>query len=151
MALFEKRVSALAPAPIVASISAMPCARAACRTSAKISSQRTRVSSSDSFIRAADLDVVKSRRTRSVPGAHHLLGLALAAIGRTPQGPMRGSGDRGARVPEFRADAAVARVFQQAHALAVADLPGDLAAELEVVALVVNRPALVGFHVDGMV
>ncbi len=57
-------------------------------------------------------------------------------------------GDGRAGVPELRGDAAVAGVLQHAHALAVADLPADLAAELEVVALVVDGPAPVGLHVD---
>src|SRR5579872_6431806 len=64
---------------------------------------------------------------------------------------MLGAGDGRAGVPELRADAAVAGIFQHPRALAVADLPGDLTAELEIVALVVDRPALVGLHVDGVV
>src|SRR5262249_40366750 len=68
----------------------------------------------------------------------------------TPQGPMLRSRDRGTRVPELGRDTAVARVLQHAHALAVAHLPPDLAAELEVVTLVVDRPAPVGLHVDAV-
>src|SRR5262245_12283530 len=57
------------------------------------------------------------------------------------------AGDGGAGIPELGGDAAVARVLQHAAALAIAHFPADLAAELEVVALVVDRPAAVGLHI----
>ena len=81
-------------------------------------------------------------------GAHHLLGLTLAAIGNAPERPVLAPGDGVAGIPELGGDSAVAGVLQHAHALAAADLPGDLAAELEVVPLVVDRPAAIGLHVD---
>ena len=61
------------------------------------------------------------------------------------------AGDSRAGIPELRGDAAVARVLEHADALAVANLPADFAAELEVVALVVDGPTAVGLHVDGVV
>src|SRR6476660_8613385 len=61
---------------------------------------------------------------------------------------MLATGDCGTGVPELRTDSAVAGILQHAHALAVAHLPGDLATELEVIALVVDRPALIRLHVD---
>src|SRR5579872_1427383 len=135
----------------MASISATPSARAACCTNPKISSARARVRSSDSFIGAADFHIAEARRARAMAGSHHLLGLALSAIGRAPECPVLRACDGGAGVPEFRADAAIAGVLQHSRALAVANLPGDLTAELKVVALVIDGPALVGLHIDGVV
>ncbi len=83
-------------------------------------------------------------------GADHLLGLALAAIRNAPQHPMIAIGDGGAGIPKLGGDAAVGRILEHANALAVSNLPGDLAAELEVVALVVDGPAPVGLHVNGV-
>src|ERR1019366_661735 len=102
-------------------------------------------------IRAPDLDAAEARWTGAVARAHDLLRLPLAAVGRAPQHPVLGSGDGRAGIPELRGDAAVAGILQHVDALAVADLPADLAAELEVVALVVDRPAPVGLHVDGVI
>src|ERR1043166_2701464 len=124
----------------MASISVTPWARAASSTCWKTSSG----------IGGPDLDLAKTRRARAVAGAHHLLGLPLAAVGNTPQGPMPAVRDGDALVPELGGDAAVAGILQHAHAAAVVDLPSDLAAELEVVALVIDRPAPVGFHVDAI-
>src|SRR5690348_16004607 len=52
------------------------------------------------------------------------------------------------RTPEFGGDAGVAGVLEHAHPLAAAHLPADLAAELKVVAFVVDGPAAIGLHVD---
>ena len=84
-------------------------------------------------------------------GAHHLLGLPLAAVRHAPQRPVLRPGDGRAGIPEFGRYPAVAGVFEHAYALAAAHLPADFAAELEVVALVVDGPAPVGLHVDGVV
>src|SRR5947207_1401294 len=97
---------------------------------------------------ATDLDVAKTHRARAVTGPHHLLGLALSTIRRPPQRPVLRAGDGRAGIPELRGDAAIARILQHADALAVAYLPSDFATELKVIPLVINRPALVGFHVD---
>src|SRR5258705_8498160 len=151
MVLLATRVSAWLPPPIMTSTWATPSDFAAAVTRPNISSHRARFSSSDSLIRPADLDSRESRRARSVTCPHHLLGLPLAAVRRAPQRPMLRPRDRRARVPELRADPAVARILQHAPALAVPNLPGDLAPELEVVALVVDRPALVGLHVNAAI
>src|SRR5882724_4069091 len=135
MVLLAKRVSACVPAPIITSTSDTPSARATAETRTRILSQRF-LDSRSSLIGAADLDSRKTRRARAVARAHYLLRLALSAVRRAPQCPMLGTGDGGAGIPEFRADAAVARILEHPQALAVADLPGDLAAELEVVALI---------------
>src|SRR4029077_704288 len=46
--------------------------------------------------------------------------------------------------------AAISGILEHAAALPVLDLPRDLAAELEVVPLVVDGPAPVGLHVNGV-
>src|SRR5579872_7183752 len=126
------------------STSPTPCALAARTTCSPMACASTGIS-------APDFDPAEARRARPVARAHHLLGLALAAIGDAPQGPMLGPGDGRAGVPALRGNAAVAGILQHADTLAAAHLPADLAAELEVVALVVDRPASVGLHVNGMV
>src|ERR1700690_2305969 len=146
MALLAKRVSALDPAAMMASASATPSARAASATWSKMAWHRA----GSIGIGTPDLDAAEARGTSAVAGAHDLLRLALAAVGRTPEHPVPGSGDGRAGVPELRRDAAVAGILQHADALAVADLPADLAAELEVITLVVDGPASVGLHVDGV-
>src|ERR1035441_4512690 len=147
MALLAKRVRALELAARMASASAMPRARAASATWSKMAWHRT----GSIGISAPDFDMAEARGTRAMAGAHDLLRLPLAAVGCAPEHPVLGSGDGRAGVPELRRDAAVARILQHADALAVADLPADFAAELEVVALVVDGPTAVGLHIDGMV
>src|SRR5579872_5221359 len=142
MALLAKRVSAWFSVVRMASISYTPRARAASSISPNISSFR---------IRASYLNVAESRRAGPMARAHHLLGLPLTAIRNAPQCPVVRSGNGRARIPELGGDATVARVLQHAHPLAVADLPTDLAAELEVVPLVVDRPAAVRLHIDAVV
>src|SRR3974390_1085271 len=141
MGLLANRVSASAPSLRISSRSRTPREAEAFRATPKISS---------ACIRAPDPDASESRRAGAVAGPHHLFGLPLAAVGNAPQHPVIAVRDGVAGVPEFGADAAVARVLQHADALAVADLPTDLAAELEVVPLVVAGPALVGLHVNGV-
>src|ERR1022692_2751059 len=144
MALLAKRVSALVSEARMASTSVTPCARAASTTWPKMASAL-------SAIGAPDFDFAETRGAGAVAGAHHLLGLAFATIGDAPQRPVFASRDGRAGVPELRRDAAVAGVLQHADALAVAHLPGDFAAELEMVALVVDGPTAIGLHVDGVV
>src|SRR2546427_9824010 len=139
MVLLANRVSALELAPIKASTSSTPRPRAASVTRPKISSQRSRGSSSG--ICASDLHLAEARGRGAMSGAHYLLRLPLATIRRPPQRPVLRSRDGRAGIPKLRRDAAIARVFQHARALSLANLPADLAAELKVVALVVDRPA----------
>src|SRR5579863_9040983 len=101
----------------MASISVTPRARAASSMWPKISSFR---------IRAPHLDVAESSRAGAVSRPHHLLRLPLAAVRYAPQRPILAAGNRGAGIPELGGDAAITRIFQHAHALAVADLPADL-------------------------
>src|SRR5271165_1253603 len=98
MALLAKRVSALDPAATMASASATPRARDASATWSKMAWQRA----GSIGIRAPDLDAAEARGTSAVAGAHDLLRLALAAVGRAPQHPVVASGDGRASVPELR-------------------------------------------------
>src|SRR5437762_8600241 len=92
------------------------------------------------LIRAAHLHIAESCGRRAMAGAHHLLRLAFAAIGRTPQGPSIARGDGVHGVPEIGGDPGVRRILEHAAESAVFDFPSDLAAELKVIALVVNGP-----------
>src|ERR1022692_3076739 len=85
MALLAKRVRALDPATRMASASAMPSARDACSTWSKMAWHRA----GSIGIGASDLDAAEARRTGAVAGAHDLLRLPLAAVGRAPQHPVR--------------------------------------------------------------
>src|ERR1039458_4733820 len=123
------------------SISVTPSARAASSTCWK----------SSFGIGAAYLDLAEARGACAVAGADDLLGLPLAAIGDAPQRPVSPARDGGAGVPEFGGDAAIAGVLQHARALAAANLPGDLAAKLKVVALVVDGPTAIGLHINAAV
>src|SRR5579871_4197415 len=144
MALLAKRVRASSWRLTMASTSETPCTLAAARAWPKMACM-------SSGIGAPDSDVVEPRGAGAMAGAHDLFGLALAAIGNTPEGPVFGAGDGGARIPELGVDAAVAWVLQHTGALSIANFPADFAAELEVVALVVDGPAPVGLHVDGVI
>src|SRR5581483_7515995 len=153
MVLFAKRVRAPKCPPNRASTSETPRERAEFFTMPNSSWQFARDKSAStelSGIGGAHLDVVKARGTGAVAGADHLFRLSLAAIRNAPEHPMIAIGDRRAGVPEFGGDAAVGRVLQHAHALAVFDFPRDLAAELEVIALVIDGPAAVGLHINGV-
>ena len=85
------------------------------------------------------------------PDASDLPGLALAAVRRAPHDPVLGAADRVARAPELRRDAGVVGVLVEGGELAALDAPGLLAPELEVDALVVDRPRRVRRHVDAVV
>src|ERR1017187_1011724 len=134
---------------MMASISVTPKLRAAVTTWSNIFWHAAR-SSSLPGIRAPHLDLAEARRAGAMPRAHHLFRLTLAAIGHAPERPVFASGDGHAGVPKLGGDAAVAGVLQHAHALAAADFPRDLAAELEVVALIVDGPTAVRLHVDAV-
>src|SRR5262245_53859814 len=82
--------------------------------------------------RAADLHVAEPRGRRTVSDLHHLHRVALAAVLDAPELPLLAAGDGVTAAPEAWRDARVKRVAQHAGALAVLDLPGDFARELEV-------------------
>src|SRR5580704_19241471 len=151
MVLLAKRVSAAQCAPKSASTSETPRDFAALCTAAKSSSQFAfgrMLSAVSGGIRRSHFNVVEARGTCAVAGGDHLLGLSLAAVGNTPQHPMIAIGNGRARIPKLRGDAAIGWILQHTNALAIFDFPGDLAAELEVVALVVDGPTAIGLHIN---
>src|SRR5215472_3662358 len=98
-----------------------------------------------------DLHILEPRWSGAVSGAHGLHRLAFAAVGRAPQRPLVARADRFHGVPEFSGDPGIRRILEHPSQLAALDLPADFAAELEVIALIVNRPGAVGLHVDAVV
>src|SRR5215470_9296340 len=94
----------------------------------------------------ADLDIAEAGRSGTVAGPHRLHRLTLAAVRHAPFDVLLPAADSIAGVPEAGRDATVTRVLEHAAALAVLDLPGNLGGELEVVAQVIDRPGLIGFH-----
>ena len=83
-------------------------------------------------------------------GVGNLGGLTFAAVGRAPHHPVIRVADCITAIPKLRGDAGVGAIAQHASHLAVLDLVADLGAELEVVALIVDRPRAVGFHVNAI-
>src|SRR6266568_7585307 len=137
MVLFANRVSAPRCAPKMASTSCTPKDLAARwtlpKSSRHLSIVKTGEVSDSTGISCPDLDIVETRRAGAMPGPDHLLRLALAAIRNAPEHPMIAVGDGLAGVPELGCDAAIGWILEHAGALAIANLPRDLAAELEVV------------------
>ncbi|KAG0938345.1 hypothetical protein G6F31_015467 [Rhizopus arrhizus] len=86
-----------------------------------------------------DVDAVEARGRRTVRDRRDLARLALAVEERTAQAVVALVGHGGAGIPEFRRADLVGHVFQHAGDLAVLDLVEQLAAELRVVALLVDR------------
>src|SRR3990172_8540282 len=116
------------------------------RISAKISWHRSSGSISDSHG-----DVAEAGRRSAMARAHRLRGLAFAAVGCAPQNPLAGAADGVAGVPELSGNPAVAGIFEHPDFLAVANFPAHLAAELEVVAPIINGPTAVGLQVEAVV
>src|SRR6478672_8628638 len=115
-----------------------------------LSSMKIR-NSSITFISRSHLNPPKPRRRRSMSRAHHLLRLPFAAMRSPPEHPFVARANRIHRIPEFRSNPAVGGVSQHASALAIFNFPSNLAAELEVVTFVINRPGTIGLHVDPLV
>src|ERR1700728_3897958 len=150
MVLLANRVSAAQCAPKRASTSETPKDAAACCTAPNSSRNWCKSLLCSAAICGSHLDVVEARGACAVAGADHLFGLSLAAIRNAPQHPMIAIGDGRAGIPKLSGDAAVGWILEHAHALAILNLPGDLATELEIVALVVDGPAAIGLHVNGV-
>src|SRR5215472_7906589 len=83
--------------------------------------------------RGAHLDVAKACRSGPVAGTHGLHGLPLPAVRRAPQSPVLLAANGVAGIPELRANAAVAGIFQHANFLAAFNFPADLGGELKLV------------------
>src|SRR5579864_1558625 len=152
MVLLANRVSASRWPAIRASTSETPNDFAARRTASNSSRHfsKDKIGAPLSAISRSDLDVLETGGARAVTCSDHLLGLPLAAIRHAPQSPVIPVCDGHTGIPELRRDSAIGRILEHTHSLAIANLPSDLASELEVVALVVDRPASVGFHRDRM-
>ena len=91
---------------------------------------------------------LEAGRHRRMAGVADLGRLALAAVGRAPERPLRPVADHVHRPPEPRADPGVRRVAQHPPAPPVRISQPSLAAELEVQPAVVDRPGPVGVHED---
>src|ERR1700733_792368 len=151
MVLLAKRVRAAQCAPKRASTSETPKDAAAFCTVSNSSRHSLWVSMAaptSGGIRGSHFNVVEARGAGAMAGADHLLGLSLAAIGNAPQHPVIAIRNGGAGIPKLGGDATVSRILEHANAFAIFDLPGDLATELEVVALVVDGPTPIGLHVN---
>src|SRR5262252_2091820 len=88
----------------------------------------------------SDFDIAETRRRRALRRPRRLHRLALAAVRRAPGDPAVLIADRVARAPKCGRHAGVCRVLEHPRFLAVLDLVTDLAAELEIEPLVVDRP-----------
>ena len=94
------------------------------------------------------VDVLEQRRRAAVAHRRHLAGLGLAAVeGAAEHVGLRAADDRH-RAPEVRRRRLVGDVAQLTGQPAALDPVEPLAGELEVVALHVDRPALVADDVD---
>src|SRR5205823_14821769 len=83
------------------------------------------------------------RRTASVAHAVDLRGLALAVVGRAVLLPIGWTRNRIARLPEIRRLRLIRHARNHAALLPVLDLPERIAAELEVIPLLIDREAAV--------
>src|ERR1700752_1456616 len=81
----------------------------------------------------------------------HLPRLSLAAVGGAPHEPVLIVAYSITGIPEFGSDAGVCAITQHLPEFAILDLVTDFGAELEVVALIVNGPGAIRFHVDAIV
>src|SRR5436189_2518403 len=91
--------------------------------------------------RVEHVDLSETRRGTSVADHAYLAGLSLAVDKRSVHLIGRASAEPVARAPEVSRARLVRDIAQHAGDLAVADFPERLAAELEVVALLIDRPA----------
>jgi hypothetical protein len=93
-----------------------------------------------------DIDAGEHAGRRRVPDPDDLRGLALAAVRRPEHLERRGVADGREAAPERGRDAAVVRILDHARQFPVRDQEAALAAELELVARVVDRPRGVRLH-----
>src|SRR5580698_4187599 len=94
------------------------------------------------------VDPAHQHRRAPVRDRGHLAGLALAAVERAAQHPGRLAAHRFHGAPEVGRGGLVGHVAQLAGQLSTFDAVEALPGELEVVALHVDRPALVAHDVD---
>src|SRR3954453_7997361 len=159
MVLFAKRVRAnFPPEKRTSTSSALESFRMRSKMSAAwsgVSIQDFAVSSQFSFSRTlkrtSHHNVSKSCGRCPMARAHYLLRLPLATIRGSPQCPFITRANRIHGIPKLSRDARIRRVFHHAHAFAILDLPANLAAELKVIALVVNRPRPIRLHQNSVI
>src|SRR6266511_5516200 len=96
------------------------------------------------------LDVPEPSGRGAVADAGRLARLALPAVRRPPQHPFLRPAHRDAGTPESGGDPSVVGVPVEVGELAVLDPAGYLASELEVHALVIDRPRRVRGHEDAV-
>src|ERR1700675_3383591 len=97
------------------------------------------------------MNIPKSRWRRTVPRAHRLHRLTLAAIRRSPQGPVLRIANGVAGIPELSSNPAVAWILQHADFLATLNFPADLGGELKLIAPVIDGPRTIGLHQNSVV
>src|SRR4029077_16501181 len=95
-----------------------------------------------------DVDSGKDARRRRVPAMDHLVRLALAAGLRAVHLEGARIANRAQAAPERRRYPTIVRILHHARAPALFDQLAPLAAELELVARIVDRPGDVGAHQD---
>src|SRR6476661_8966008 len=95
---------------------------------------------------AEHVDVREHARGRCVADANRLRRLALAAERRAEHAYGVRVADAREAAPELGADAAIVRILDDVPKLAVLDDRAPLAAELELVARIVDRPRRVGLQ-----
>src|SRR5579875_173360 len=139
IALWVNRVNARSLQPTITSVAS---------AGERSTMRRAIVSRSSARIADPDRNVTEACRRRALRGPPGLQRLSLSAVRRPPGDPRGRVGDRIAGVPKLRRDACVCRIFDHTAPFAVLDLPPDLAAELKVEAVIVDRPRAVRFHVQ---
>src|ERR1039458_3017851 len=103
------------------------------------------------LVRLNHIHLAEARRRTAVADRVDLLRLTLAVVGRAPLLPIAGSGDQVERLPEVGSARLVGDPRNHPLLLAVLDLPKGVAAELEIVALLVDREAAIAIDQDAVV
>src|SRR5205809_32024 len=104
----------------------------------------------ESLVGLEDVDLAEARRAAPVADAVHLCGLALAVVGSAVLLPVGRAGDRVARLPEIGSPRLVGHARKHPALFAVLDFPEGIAAELKVVALLVDGEAAVAVDQDAV-
>lgn len=86
-----------------------------------------------------------------MPGVGDLTGLTLSTVGSPVHFPMVGVPYRITAVPELRRYAGICGIAQHTSQFAILYFVADFCTELEIVALIVDRPGAIGLHVYALV
>src|SRR5690242_18584266 len=100
------------------------------------------------LVRENDVDAAEAGGRASVADGIDLCGLALGVAGRAVLAPVRRTGGPVAGLPEIRRARLIADPRNHASLLAALDLPECVAAELDVIPLLIDRvtPAAIDQH-----